>query len=264
MPSRSNARARVWLAFAFLFLLLGASAAGLYYLSDLSVLQDVGAEREGRAALQGITDAGQIDAVLASHPANPVLQTIAMANRTSRETSAAIETLSGAIEPPSLAKKHDLAAASPDELEQLARDFKTAQANAAGLLPRYQAVLRGERNKLQEYARLHVAGPLATKLLATVDARHAETAAFFAKMLSAREDFYRAYADYLAFLMGQSGSTKVVKGQFVFASKAAVDGYNAASDAMHAAASHVLALEDEQNKLARSQQEQWLQFIRGF
>lgn len=264
MPSRPNASARVWLAFAFLFLLLAASAAGIYFVSDLSDLQDPDAARESRNALQGVNDAGQIEAALGAHPANPVLQTIAMASRAESETSASIGALSDEIEPPALGKNNDLAAASRSQLESLSRDLKTAQANAKSFMPRCLALLKAERDKVEGYARLHSGRVLAAKLLETIDKRHAETAAFLTRILSARADYYRAYDDVVGFLILQWGTYKAVNGRLIFPSPSTAERFNAAAGAMGAAAKRVIELQEEQNRLSTSQQEQWLKFARSF
>ena len=64
--SDHSARARVWVAFLLLFVVLAAVSVGVYYLGKL---QETMAALEGRIALDAI-NAGQIDAALAGHPSN--------------------------------------------------------------------------------------------------------------------------------------------------------------------------------------------------
>ncbi len=263
MPLKSSGRARVWLAFAFLLALLIASAVGLYRVSDLSKLQDKSGMRESRTAERADTVASQIEAALARRPSDPVLQTMAMATRAANETSAAIEELSGEIEPPSLAQKIDVAAASRSQLEALRRDFETAASNTTSLKPRYLALLKAERDKVESYAGQHAGTAVVARLLETIDKRHAELTTSISTMLAARADFYRAYDNYLAFLIGQSGAYTVADGRLIFPTQETVDRYTASAAAMTASAKRVLELEEERKKLLKSQQEQWLQFVRS-
>jgi hypothetical protein len=99
--------------------------------------------------------------------------------------------------------------------------------------------------------------------LDSLDKRHAEIEAFTSRMLAARADFYRAYGNYVAILVGEFGSYNVANGQFVFPFQRTVDRYNAAADAMSVAAKRVAELEEERKNLLKSQQEAWLQFVSG-
>jgi len=59
-------------------------------------------------------------------------------------------------------------------------------------------------------------------------------------MLSARADYYRAYENYVALLVAEFGSYKVVNGQFIFPLQRTVDRYNVAAHAMAIAAKRVM------------------------
>jgi hypothetical protein len=96
-----------------------------------------------------------------------------------------------------------------------------------------------------------------------IDKRHAEITAFTSRMLSARADFYRAYGNYVAVLVAESGSYKVVDGQFMFHLQRTVDRYNVAAHAMTAATKRVAELEEERKSLLKSQQAGWAQFVSG-
>jgi hypothetical protein len=239
-------------------------SVGAYYVADLGRLQERIAARESQAALQGTTDARQIDEALKQHPSNKFLQLIAMATRAADETSAATEKLSNEIEPPAIAKNINLGMASRSDLEALRRDLKTAAANATASMPRYVALLKTERDNVEKYAlSLHVEKDTIGRVLDSLDKRHAEIAAFTSRMLPARADFYRAYEDYVAVLVEEFGAYKVVDGQFIFPFQRTVNRYNAAAHAMTAAAKRVADLEEERKNLKKAQQERWQQFVNG-
>ncbi len=262
MPSDPRAKMRVRIAFLCLFVFLIVFSVGAYFLSDLGKLQETIAARESQAVLQGITDPGQIDEVLRRHPSNKFLQLMAAATRAANETSAATEKLATEIEPPAISKAVNLGAASRSELEALRRDLKAAEANAAALPPRTTALLNTERADVQKEAlSLHLEKDTIGSVLAKLDQRHAEIAAFTSRMASARADYYRAYERYVAVLVGEFGAYKVVNGQFIFPFQLTVNRYNAAAEAMTAAAKRVAELDEEKKSLLKSQQSDWVQFI---
>ena len=261
MPSDPNSKTRVIIAFLFLlvFLLVGG-----YYVRDLGILQEDIAARERQAALQGITDPGQLDAALKQHPSNRFLQLFVMATRAANDTDAAIEKLSNEIEPPAIAKIGNLGGASRSDLEALARDLKTAEVNATTFLPRYTALLKTERDNVRRYAlSLGVGQDTTSKLMDNVDKRHAGITVFVSRMLSARADFYRADESYVGFFLAEFGTYKVVNGQLIFPVQTTVDRYNGTAQAMTAAAKRVTELEQERKSLTKSQQAEWARFISG-
>jgi len=263
MPSDPNASTRVRTALLALSGFVIVASVGAYFVLDLGQLQDRIAAREGRAALQGMVDASQMDEALRQHPQNKFLRAVAMATRAADETNLAIEKLSGEIDPPAISKSGNLGAASRIDLEALRGNLATAEANAAAFTPRYAAVLKAERDNVEKYAAsLHLGMEARKRLLDNIDKRHAETAAFISRMLSARATFYRAYQNYLALLIGEFGAYKVEGGQFIFPFQRTVDRYNAAAQAMTSAAKHVAELDDEGKRLLQSQQERWRHFIR--
>ncbi|MFH1344676.1 MAG: hypothetical protein ABIL01_26285 [Pseudomonadota bacterium] len=214
--------------------------------------------------MQGIDSPAQIDAALAQHPQNRFLRLTAMATRTANETSAAAEKLSGEIEPPAIRGIGNLGAASRDELEALRRDLKTAEANATTYLPRYIALMKVERDSVEKFARALPAGNETTnRFLDEIDQRHAEFAALMSRLLSARSELYRAYGDYVAFLVAESGGYRVVDGQFLFTLQRTVDRYNVVARAMTAATQRVVELQEEQKNWLQSQQQRWLKFVGG-
>jgi hypothetical protein len=264
IPSDRKSKFRVRIAFLCLVVFIIAFSVAAYFVSDLGKLQDSISALESRAALQGITDAKEIDEALRQHPSNKFLQMIAMATRAADETSGAVEKLANEVEPAGIAKQINLGAASRSDLEALRRDLKVAEANATALMPRYAALLKTERDNVEKYAlSLHVDKDTISRLLDSLDKRHAEITAFTSRMLSARAEFYRAYEKYIAVLVGEFGAYKVVNGQFTFPFKLSVDRYNVAAQAMTVAAKHVAELEEEGKSLKKSQQEGWVQFVKG-
>jgi hypothetical protein len=264
MPSDPKANTRVRIAFLLLFVFMVVFSVGAYFVADLGRLQENTAARESRTALQGITDARQIDEALKQHPSNKILQMIAMATRAADETSAAIEKLSNEVEPPAISKDVNWGSASRSDLEGFRRDLKTAEANATAFMPRYVALLKTERDNVEKYAvSLHAGKEIIGRLLDNIDRRHAETTAFTSRMLSARAEFYRAYEKYVAVLVGEFGAYKVTNGQFIFPLQRTAERYNVAANAMAIAAKRVAELEEERKTPMQSQLMDWQQFVNG-
>src|ERR1700686_1441979 len=107
MPSGTNPKTRVAIAFLSLLLVMMALAAGTYWVGDRSSLHEKIAARESQAALQGITEPAQIDEALRQHPTNKFLQMTAMATRETNETDATSEKLLNEVEPTSKSKAGD-------------------------------------------------------------------------------------------------------------------------------------------------------------
>jgi hypothetical protein len=266
METRSGqkAKTRVRIAFLLLFVFMIVFSVGAYFVANLGKLQESIAARESQTALQGLTDPKQIDQALKQHPSNKILQMIAMATKAANETNAAIEKLSDQVEPPAISKDVNFAAASRSDLEALRGDLKTAEANATTSMPRYVAVLKTERDNLEKYAlSLQVGKDTVSRFLDNVDRRHAETTALASRILSARAEFYRAYEKYVAVLVGEFGAYKVTNGQFIFPLQRTAERYNAAANAMTAAAKRVAELEEERKTLMQSQLAGWEQFVSG-
>ena len=264
VPSKPKARWRVRIAFLCLFVVFVALSFGAWYLADLSRLLDRNAARDSQAALQGITEPAQIDAALRQHPSDKFLQMVAAASKAANDTSAAADKLSGEVEQPPIPAGINLATLNRPDLESLRRNLKTAEANANAFMPRYTALLKTEREGIEKYAlSLRAEKETQTRLLDVVDKRHAETSAFFAKMMAARAEFYRAYESLVAVIAGEAGSYKVADGQFVFQFQRTVDRYNVANHATAVAASRVGELAEERKALDKAQQAAWVQLVNG-
>jgi hypothetical protein len=187
-----------------------------------------------------------------------------MATKSADETNTALEKLSGEIEPPAISKAGNLGVASRSDIEALRRDLKTAETNAATLMPRTAAILKAERDTIEKYAAsIQLGKDTSNRVLDEIDKRHAEISALASRMSSARADYYRAYQNYIGILVGEFGAYKFVDGEFIFPLKRTADRYNVAAQAMTAAAKPVAELEQERKRLLQSQQERWLHFVKG-
>jgi hypothetical protein len=238
-------------------------AAGAYAAVELGKLQDGAAARERQTALQAVSDPRQIDEALKQHPQNRLLQLIAMATKAADDTDAALDTLSNDLGPSRLVRQLNLGTASRDDLEALRRDLKAADTTATAALPRYTELLKAERDSVEAYARAHVDKDTAGRLLDSIDRRHAEITAVVTQMLAARGEFYRAYDNYVAVLVREYGTYRIDNGQFVFPFQHIVNRYNAAAQAMTAAAARMTDLDRERQNLRTSQPERWTQLVGG-
>jgi hypothetical protein len=260
MPSDPNTKWRVRIAFLSLFAVF---AVGAWFVADLGKLQENVSTSESRQAVQDITDVGQIEEVFKKHSSSKFLQVMALATRAADETGAAAEKLLNEVAPPAAAREFNFGAASRSDLEALGRDLKTAQANATAFMPRFVALLKSERDSVKTSALWNLNGDTAAALLDNIDKRHAEMTALMSRLMPARGDFYRAYENYVALLIGEFGAYKVVGGQLIFPYQRAVDRYNVAAVAMTTATKRVAELEAERKNLIKSGQERWVQFVRG-
>jgi hypothetical protein len=260
MPSDPKTKWRVRIAFLSLFVVF---AVGAWFVADLGKLQENISTRESRQAVQDITDVGQIEEVFRKHSSSKFLQVIALATRAADETAAAAEKLLNEVAPPAAAREFDFGAASRADLESLGRDLKTAQANAAAFMPRFAALLKSERDSVKTSALWNLNGDTASALLDNIDKRHAEMTDLMSRLVSARGDFYRAYENYVAVLIGEFGNYKVVGGQLIFPNQRAVERYNVAANGMTAAAKRVAELQEERKTLVKAGQQRWVQFVKG-
>ena len=261
-PLDRNGTTRVRIAFFFLVVFIVSMSVGAYFMADLRKLQESVAVRESQTLLQGVADSNQFDQALRKRPANKILQTIAAAAKAAGETGIAADTMSAEVEPTSIAKSPDLRTASRTDLEALERDLKTAEANANAFVPRYVALLKTERNAVENFARSqHMEKDTVAKLLERLDNRHARMIALTSELTGARAEYYRAYATYVGILVREFSAYKVVNGQFIFPFQRTVDRYNLAAHAMGSAAKRVAELEEERKIIASSQAEVWEQFV---
>jgi hypothetical protein len=259
-----GASVRARLAFLLLFVFVVGLGVGAYFIRRLGQVQESNAARKGLAALQGATAPAQIDEALRQHPSSKPLQMVAMAAKAANETSAAAETLLNQVAPPALAKNINLATAGRDDLEAFRRDLKVAEAHADALMPRYLALVKTERDRVESYARsLNAEKDIVGRFLDGVDGRQAKATAVMSRLVEARADYYRAYQSYVSILIGEFGAYKVVDGQFIFSLQRTVDRYNVAVHDMAVATKNIAESEADRKALTQSQQQGWEQVVNG-
>jgi hypothetical protein len=260
-PQDRKARTRTWVAFVLLFVFVGVG--GYFALTFGSLRERVGAIQT-QTALQEIADAKDFDAALKAHPQNRVLLTIDKAARAAQQTSVAADKLLAEIEPPSLARTVDYSKASRGDLDALRSDLKGAETKATAFASQYLALLKSERSEVERYAQsLNVGKDALGQILNNLDKRRAVAAASMAKVSSARADFSRAFEKYVAMLEGELGGFRIVNGEFIFPLQRTVDRYNAAAQAMTAAAKRVAESEEDRKNVTQSQREGWIQLAAG-
>jgi hypothetical protein len=226
---QQKAKWRVRIAFAFLFFFMIILSVGVYFVTGLGNFKEITAARETQ------------------HLA-------AVATQAANETSVAVDKLSNESRPPMLSKDVSSSTASRADLEALRSELKTAEAAATAFMPRYVALLKTERDRVENYAQSHRAGSEAlSRVSDDIDKRHAKITASISAMLSARAEYYRAYENYLGVLIGNFGAYKVVNGEFIFTLQSTVDRYNVAAQAMTIAANRVAELDEERKKILQPQ-----------
>jgi hypothetical protein len=256
----SYRRAHIF-AVLLLCVLVVVCIGGLFLAGDLSRFQEAITVRESQAALKGLDDLEQLDQVLEQYPSNRILKTVALANKDSLETDAAARRLLNEGEPRDLSKPIDLRALDRGELEALGRDLKTAESNAATMMPRYIALIKAERDSIERDARpLQVGSNALPKFMAMIDEQHTEMTVLVSRLVAARVDYYGPYEKCVALLVRESDTYKIVNGQFIFLSQSAADSYNAAAAAMAEATKRMTDLQAERATLRRSQLERWKRF----
>lgn len=254
--SRSG-RATLLLLCIFVIACLGA----VYFVGDLAKYQEIISAKESQAALRGVNDPQQIDQALKQFPSNNILKLVALANKESTEIDAATQRLLSEVEPKRLAKQIDLGASSSSDLDALRQDLKIAESNAATLQPRYIALIKAERDKVENDARsIKVGNNTIAKFMAMIDEQDAEMTDLISKVSAARAEYYSAYEKCAALLVREFGIYKVENGQFVFPFQYSADSYNRAAAAMAAATKRIAELENERATLGQSRLNRWKTF----
>ena len=260
--SDRKSNARVIALILFVYVVIVAVAA--YKIGDLGRFQERPSFREDQAALQAITDPKEVDEAVKQHPSNKYLKLVALAASIVAETDTASEKLSNDIVPPAVSGDINLTAASRSrsDLETLSRDLKTAEANVTTAMPRYVALLKAQREKMENRARwLYPEKDVFDRFLDGVDKWQAETADLASKTLSARGEYYRTYGKCVTVLLGEFDHYKVTNGQIVFAYQSAADRYNAAAAAVTPTVKRLTELKEERKALMQSQLKRWLHIV---
>jgi hypothetical protein len=257
-----NPRRRLITVLSLLCLFVTVCFGLVFYAGDLAKLQAVISERESRAALQSVADPEQLDQALKRYPSNKLLRILALGNKDAIEIDAAARRLLSEAEPRALPKLSDLSASSRSDLDALRRDLKTAESNATTSTARYTALIKAERDKLENDVRsLNVGDDRFSGVMAMIDEQHAAWIALTSRTLAARAEYYSAYEKCVALLAREFGIYKVTNGQFVFPFQSSANGYNRAASAMTAAAKRNSELDDEWTNLRQSQLGRWKTFV---
>ena len=179
-----------------------------------------------------------------------------------QETDLATAKLLAEIEPPALGKDINFAIATRADLQAYLNDLRTAETNATAAMPRFDALVKKERDDVESLSRsLNISDDLSRNLLTGVDNRQTIFSAFVSRMMAAQAELYRALAGYIAILVEQYGNYTVKpNGQFEFRDSSVVVGFNVAANAVKAAAKRVAELDVEGKQLTKSQQKGWERF----
>jgi hypothetical protein len=215
--------------------------------------------------LKDLRDQSEIDRVVKDNPSNVVLLLMAEMRRESQETSRLVKKLFDEIEPPALAQEMNYASASRVQLEAYRLDLKTAEANATTVMPRYEAVLESEREKVEVVVQLLDMDDRSKRTaLSEIDKQRAQRISVTSKMLLANAQLYRTIGAYVEILLEQFGRYQVSRnGHFVFSSESVPERYNDASRQINDAIKRIAELEEERKRLAEFQQQEWERFASG-
>jgi hypothetical protein len=232
----------------------------VYFVGDLAKYQETISAKESQTALRGVNNPEQLEQALTQFPSNNILKLVALANRESMEIDAATQRLLNEAEPSGLSKPIDLGSSSRSDLDALRRDLKIAESSAAAFVPGYTALIKAERDEVENDARsLRVGNSTFAKFMAMID-EQVEMMALISRLLAARAEYYSAYEKCAALLVREFGIYKVDNGQLVFPFQYTADSYNRAAAAMTAAASRLAEREGERAALRRSQLNRWKTF----
>ena len=240
-------------------LVVAAVAVGI--INTPKLIESIDARR-GMKELSAVRDPSEIEQALKKNPSNKFLQLMAGAAKLAQETDLATAKLLAEIEPPALGKNINFATATRADLQAYLNDLRTAEANATAAMPRFDALVKKERDDVESLSRsLNIRDDLSRNLLTGVDNRQTIFSAFVSRRMAAQAELYRALARYIGVLVEQYGNYTVKpNGQFEFRDSSVVAGFNVAANAVKAAANRVAELNVEGKQLTKSQQKGWERF----
>src|SRR5215831_16857229 len=125
----------------------------VYFVGDLAKYQEAISAKESQTALRGVNNPEQLEQALTQFPSNNILKLVALANRESMEIDAATQRLLNEAEPSGLSKPIDLGSSSRSDLDALRRELKIAESNGAAFEPGYTALIKAERDEVENVAR---------------------------------------------------------------------------------------------------------------
>lgn len=228
-------------------------AAGVIYATRTAPMR---VEPEARVALPASAPAEQPkNEVVTRDPAAVLAELIGKAAQAEAATDAIAQKLWALIEPPGM-QAPDYATAKRGELENYLRELQTAEANVAGAQSQYAALLKAERDLIEESARSSgLSEGSRTELLTRIDDRQRVSLDVANRMLQARGDLYRAMQGMQTIAIEQFGKYKAgPDGSIRFSNKAAGDRLAAAGDEVNAANKRLDLIEDEMIKARQAPQ----------
>lgn len=186
---------------------------------------------------------------VARDPAVVLAELTGKAAQAEAATDAIAQKFWALIEPPGM-QAPDYATAKRDELEKYLRELQTAEANVAGARSQYAALLKAERDLIEESARSSGLGEGSrTELLTRIDERQTASLALANRMLQARIDLYRATQAMQEIAIDQFGKYKAAPdGSIRFTNKSAGDRLAAAGEEVNAANKRLDLIEEEMIK----------------
>jgi hypothetical protein len=211
--------------------------------------------REAREALRGVNaDANAVAEVARKHPSNAFLQFLASALATAEEANAAIKRLDNELEPPLLANDVKPATATRAELRAYLAALKTAETNAAQVMPRVRAIVQQKRDKIEALAKsTGVSDDVKSEFLSSLDDKAAKDLDRLARQYTASATLFHALAANCALLTEYHGRYQVQSdGRILFADSGVIEAYGANSRAAQAAATENERLSEEGKKAQRT------------
>ncbi len=235
---------RRWPLVAAIAVVAAIVAAGVIYAPRTA---QVGVKPEARVVLPAPAAPEQPKKeVVAQDPAIILAELTGKAAQAEAATEAIVQKLWALIEPPGM-QAPDYATASRGELENYLRELQTAEANVAGTRSQYGALLKAERDLIEESVRASGLGEGSrTEFLTRIDDRQRTSLELASRMLQARADLYRAMQGMQAIAIEQFGKYKATPdGSIRFSNKAAGDRLAAAGDEVNAANKRLDLIEEE-------------------
>lgn len=193
---------------------------------------------------------------------------LAQLTETAAQAATATETLSmklwAAIEPPDM-QMPDFASASRTDLENYVGKVKTAEANVADAYDKYSALLKAERDLIEESVRSSgLDEKTRADFLTQVGDRQNGMLELITQMLQARLELYRAIQRLEGIVIDQFDKAKRGNGGVRFSTKAANDRFAAAADEVNAASKRLDLAEERISQQTRpsSPQPGWQEMMK--
>jgi len=216
---------RRWPYIAAIAVATALLAGGAIYASRTALTTS---EPESRVVLPATSAPEQPKQAARPDPAAALAQVTETAVQAAAATEALAQKLWASIEPQGM-QPPEYASASRSDLERHVRELRTAEANVTDAYNRYTALLKAERELIEETARTsNLEENSRTDFLKLVDDRQGAALELITRMLQARGDLYRAMQGVQAIAIDQFGKYKNTPEGIRFSTKAATDRFGAA------------------------------------